>query len=429
MIKNLNQLRRTLREGTQLEILDHCRPECIGQIRNITLVNTQGFYSTVANQPDASANRGNGGRGPILWWGRAAYWQFTDGVCSVFDSEQKHAVFALNNMTALLEMTDWKQVRKDILTTDADWLDLKEKLAFSDDFVEQNRETVTEFLLQGGAAMVCALYGELDGQELAVEALRRIVQAELMGQFYKLKYFAGDLQREIRYPVSEMQESLWKKNLSLARGAFLAGEEDDFYHTLQLGELPHSTCLSYRTGSQRECLLAAFDSNKKIVLVKKDEAVVARACLRLTKGAFQKPPAVDFSFADLSQENTEAGKSAAGEKAVLFLESIYTFGLNDIEKKEVMKLAVSLTTQKAAELGVVAVLARRYLGCYERDEYVLAPFYVYISKSKNGWQYLDSLGGAAYTSAKEEYVEHPFLVMQTAMHHAEANSRNEVEYE
>lgn len=67
---------------------------------------------------------------------------------------------------------------------------------------------------------------------------------------------------------------------------------------------------------------------------------------------------------------------------MLFLESIYTFGLNDIEKEEVMKLAVSLTTQKAAELGVVAVLARRYLGCYERDEYVLAPFYVYISKSK-----------------------------------------------
>lgn len=59
----------------------------------------------------------------------------------------------------------------------------------------------------------------------------------------------------------------------------------------------------------------------------------------------------------------------------------------------------------------------------------LSPHIFYISKSKNGWQYLDSLGGAAYTSAKEEYVEHPFLVMQTAMHHAEANSRNEVEYE
>lgn len=40
------------------------------------------------------------------------------------------AVFALNNMTALLERTDWKQVRKDILTTDADWLVLKENWHF-----------------------------------------------------------------------------------------------------------------------------------------------------------------------------------------------------------------------------------------------------------------------------------------------------------
>ena len=342
------------------------------------------------------------------------------------------AVFAVSNASKITGFSNWSQVCGSILVTDQNWAYLKENMGFSEEFVREYQPGIVNFLLRGGSSMVRPLYNELqyrNESEKNCEALRRIVQAELMGQFYKLKYFAGDLQREIRYPVSEMQESLWKKNLSLARGAFLAGEEDDFYHTLQLGELPHSTCLSYRTGSQRECLLAAFDSNKKIVLVKKDEAVVARACLRLTKGAFQKPPAVDFSFADLSQENTEAGKSAAGEKAVLFLESIYTFGLNDIEKKEVMKLAVSLTTQKAAELGVVAVLARRYLGCYERDEYVLAPFYVYISKSKNGWQYLDSLGGAAYTSAKEEYVEHPFLVMQTAMHHAEANSRNEVEYE
>ena len=111
------------------------------------------------------------------------------------------------------------------------------------------------------------------------------------------------------------------------------------------------------------------------------------------------------------------------------MERIYTSRLNDEEVKTAMKLAVSLVTQKAAAIGAIAVLARRYLGCYDRDQYVGSQFYVYISKSKNGWQYLDSLGGAAYTSAKEEYVEHPFLVMQTAMHHAEANSRNEVEYE
>ena len=65
-----------------------------------------------------------------------------------------------------------------------------------------------------------------------------------MGQFYALKYFADDLQREIRYPISEVQEAAWKRNLTLDRGPFSAEEADDFYFTMQLGELPHSTCLS-----------------------------------------------------------------------------------------------------------------------------------------------------------------------------------------
>ena len=333
---------------------------------------------------------------------------------------ESDAVFALNNMKALLEMTDWKQVRKDILTTDADWLDLKEKLAFSDDFVEQNRETVTEFLLQGGAAMVCALYGELDGQELAVEALRRIVQAELMGQFYKLKYFAGDLQREIRYPVSEMQESLWKKNLSLARGAFWAEEVDDFYHTIRMGELPHFTCLSCYQGSQRDCLLAAFDSNKKIILVYKDESVVARACLRLTKGSFQQPSTLNFEFADLSKEDVPTGSHAYSEKLVLFLEHIYTSGLKKSEETAAKEMVVALATQKAEELDAVAVLSNQYRGCYPSGRYVSAPIYIYISKSKNGRQYLDSLGGAAVTLAEEQYKQESFLVERAALDRAHA---------
>ena len=76
--------------------------------------------------------------------------------------------------------------------------------------------------------------------------------------------------------------------------------------------------------------------------------------------------------------------------------------------------------QKAAELGAVSVLARRYVNCYARDQYVSSPFYVYISKSKNGQQYLDSLGGAATTSRKEKYVEGAFLVERAALHTAGA---------
>ena len=326
------------------------------------------------------------------------------------------AIFALNNEAVIAGQKNWTQVRAAVLTMDQDWLDLKQRFSFTDEFVEQYRESVTNFLLLGGSAMVRSLYDYLQGNDKAIEALRRIVQAELMGQFYALKYFADDLQREIRYPISEVQEAAWKRNLTLERGLFSAEEADDFYFTMRLGELPHSTCLSCWTGSQRDCLLAAFDSNKKMILIRKGEDIVGRACIRLTKGAFQRPADFDFSFADLAQEQL-AGKMGAGdEMLILFLECIYTSGLNDEEAETAMRMAVSLVTQKAAAIGAVAVLARCYQDCYDRDQYVGSQFYVYISKSKNGQQYLDSMGGAV------------FLVEQAAMRTA-APQKEDKSYE
>lgn len=335
------------------------------------------------------------------------------------------AIFALNNEAVIAGQKNWTQVRAAVLTMDQDWLDLKQRFSFTDEFVEQHRESVTNFLLRGGSAMVRSLYDYLQGNDKAIEALRRIVQAELMGQFYALKYFADDLQREIRYPISEVQETAWKRNLTLERGPFSAEEVDDFYFTMRLGELPHSTCLSCWTGSQRDCLLAAFDSNKKMILIRKGENIVARACIRLTKGAFQRPADFDFSFADLAQEQP-AGKMGAGdEMLILFLECLYTSGLNDEEAETAMKMAVSLVTQKAAAIGAVAVLARCYQGCYDRDQYVGSQFYVYISKSKNGQQYLDSMGGSAVTSHKEQYTGAVFLVEQAAMRTAAPQKEDE----
>ena len=325
------------------------------------------------------------------------------------------AIFVLNNGAVIAGQKNWIQVRAAVLTMDQDWLDLKQRFSFADEFVEQHRESVTNFLLRGGSAMVCSLYGYLQGNDKAIEALRRIVQAELMGQFYALKYFADDLQREIRYPISEVQEAAWKRNLTLERGSFSAEEADDFYFTMRLGELPHSTCLSCWTGNLRDCLLAAFDSNKKMILIRKGEDIVARACIRLTKGAFQRPADFDFSFADLAQEQSAGKMGASDEMLILFLERIYTSSLNDEEAETAMKMAVSLVTQKAAAIGAVAVLARRYQDCYDRDQYVGSQFYVYISKSKNGQQYLDSMGGAAVTSHKEQYTGTVFLVEQAAM--------------
>lgn len=84
MIKNLNQLKRALRPGMRLEVIDHCRPGCIGQLREVTWVNTQGFYTKTLNPPNPKLNAANEGRGVILWWGAARTWEFEDGVCKSY---------------------------------------------------------------------------------------------------------------------------------------------------------------------------------------------------------------------------------------------------------------------------------------------------------------------------------------------------------
>lgn len=86
IIKNLSQLKRTLKENMALEITGHCREACVGEIRRITKVNTQGFCSTVtspASHVDPSKN-------PILWWSKAPFWSFQDGICSIYNSDQHH---------------------------------------------------------------------------------------------------------------------------------------------------------------------------------------------------------------------------------------------------------------------------------------------------------------------------------------------------
>ena len=91
MIKNLNQLKRRLRPGTRLEVTGHCRPGCIGQLREVTWVNTQGVYTKILNPPDPRINAANDGRGSIMWWGAASTWSFEDGVCSSYMNQTKTA--------------------------------------------------------------------------------------------------------------------------------------------------------------------------------------------------------------------------------------------------------------------------------------------------------------------------------------------------
>ena len=74
-----------------LEVTGHCRPGCIGQLREVTWVNTQGVYTKILNPPDPRINAANDGRGSIMWWGAASTWSFEDGVCSSYMNQTKTA--------------------------------------------------------------------------------------------------------------------------------------------------------------------------------------------------------------------------------------------------------------------------------------------------------------------------------------------------
>lgn len=89
MVKNLSQLKKKLHTGAQFRVVDHCREECVGQERKVTYANTQGFYSIVPSDPNCRTSLANNGRGSVLWWSRAPFWEFQNGVCSLYASDTK----------------------------------------------------------------------------------------------------------------------------------------------------------------------------------------------------------------------------------------------------------------------------------------------------------------------------------------------------
>lgn len=88
MIKNLFQLKKALEADTMLEITAHCRSDYIGQRRRVTLANTQGFYSVIADEPESKVSLANGGKGSWLAWSNAPFWQFENDVCAIYSSDK-----------------------------------------------------------------------------------------------------------------------------------------------------------------------------------------------------------------------------------------------------------------------------------------------------------------------------------------------------
>ena len=326
------------------------------------------------------------------------------------------ARLVLRNLSSAQSYNTVDEMKGDIVKIDSAWRELVHSMGLNKQFLKQNQERVIEFLCQNGAYIAKTYYDNLN-DDMRKEALKRIVKAELMGEFNTLKYFADDLRKEINYPISKPQKESWTENSEMTRGNITVRECDDFYGTMLMGTAPQRTCLSYIDGQYKECLLSNFDSNKKILYAYVNGKIAGRAIIRLTKSRFSidaKSEVGDasFSFVDLENlkktaETQEAGNN--GENLTLFLERYYTAAVSPETEKQIVNMFIELMENKAEQMGVMLVLSNSYSES-GRSGYARTLLHIYISRSKAGSQYLDSLNGSASVSDEGGYKSNNFFI-------------------
>lgn len=323
-------------------------------------------------------------------------------------NDKKELSYILRNLNDIQEFENLKDIKENIEKIDRYWNWLKYQMELSHEFIEKYRTNIREFLLDNGAELAYTYYKECN--ETHKESFKLIVKAELMGEFKKLKYHTNDLTEEIDYQLNEEQIKEWTQNNSkLQDGVYDIGEYDDFYHTMILGEQPLRTCLSYKDGGHNRCLLACFDSNKKILYAKINGKIVARAMVRLTKGAYKKVHyEKTLSFVDL-ENNIEIKKEECEEYLVIFLERVYIADVSDSEWDKIKKMFIKLLEEKAKKMNALLVLSNVYAKATNK-QYINTRYYMYISKSKASSQYLDSLNGSASVTDEGQYKANNFLI-------------------
>lgn len=318
--------------------------------------------------------------------------------------------YILNNIKKAAALSSMQEIREKAVDGNAEWDYLVEMFGFTEEFVEQNRE----FVFADGVHITAVyLRRNMDKKE----DLRRLVTAELMGKFRELKYYGSDLEKELDYPVTENLKRNWMKNRSEEEGVLSVWEEDGFIPVMKMGEMPYRTCLSYIDGVYNQCLIASHDFNKKVLYLAYNGKIVLRAALRLTKGTYSDTKKQDdtpqLQFVDLMAQDggqvEPVQKQENKEKLVLFLEREYISGMPENMHKAAFDLMVSLLRKKAAELRALLVISSGYQK-YSQDEFISAYFSMYISRSKAGEQYLDSLGGSNHVDKEGSYERNRFLI-------------------
>ena len=264
-------------------------------------------------------------------------------------------------------------------------------LQVDDEFVDTYKENIFKALNTGEIEIINTYPKSSYITNSISNNFRLIAKAFLMGKekYQLLKYSEEDIRTELNTNLTSKQFDIWKQNTSITEGEYTVREVDDFENLIRIGQYPIKTCMNWDNGCYNHCVLSNFDSNKKLIQITHNGEIVARSIIRLTKVTKKLLEEVDntYGFKDVEKldEITVNNFSNDESKLVIFIERIYRKESHDL--KTIKNLMVKLMKEKVAEMGVKLYTEFNVENSKKVNEFM------YISKSKNGYQYLDSLNG------------------------------------
>lgn len=88
--KNLADMKRHIQPGTEFVCTSHANhPDLIGQIRQVTEVHSNCFYSVIKDDPDNRFSTANHGKGMRTDLEKASFYQFSGDTIQVLNSRKK----------------------------------------------------------------------------------------------------------------------------------------------------------------------------------------------------------------------------------------------------------------------------------------------------------------------------------------------------
>lgn len=271
---------------------------------------------------------------------------------------------------------------------------IQDKLNVDDAFINTYIDNILEFCISENYDIFKSYQSNKNADMNSKNNLKLIAIALLMGKYTDIKFNYEDLIQETGFDISKESYNMWKKTDRYTAYGMTFEDASDFNTIMSIGEKPTATCMNFVNGAYSHCLISNFDTCKKILKIYKDDKYIGRAILRLTISSDKKiftERERKLEFKNFAEENIVKEDNGAKKELVLFVERLYTK-----EQDKLNKMVRGLTEfllPKAEKMGAKLIVSD---GRYAQDLFYDEESWIQINRSKNGSQYMDSLGGSNY---------------------------------